>query len=486
MMSKLNTLLMCADESSRTVLAEALKEFGYNIIEESDGHSAFMAISRQDISLIITDEILPDMSAMDFIRAVNKLFSHRRLYTVVIFQSENICNIQHAFTNGASDCLIKPISVEDVRVVISRLSAKQSDQDIAIAPFSRQEWDEPVYPLSSLPIPIEHLQLDGTTIIQGLSGKMREVFSFADILSTDRSIPVFIQGETGTGKEILAKFIHHRKEDSGPFVAINCAALTPSIFESELFGYEAGTFTGGSAKGQIGKFELARGGTVFLDEITEIPTSLQAKLLRVIEEKDFYKVGGTKKVSVDARIIASTNCDIKQVLTTGQFRSDLYYRFNVGHIYLPPLRERAEEILPMATLFLTSFAKDRGKCFRYIDPEAAQLLLSYSWPGNIRELKNTMQRVVLMWDDYALKPCHLGFIKKQASSLSFYKEFESLLNSQLPSDKLPIEKLYDHLILKALEQHNGNQSKTAQYLGISRNSLVYRLKKIRYPFQSVD
>ncbi|WP_449241184.1 sigma-54 interaction domain-containing protein [Desulfoscipio gibsoniae] len=327
------------------------------------------------------------------------------------------------------------------------------------------------------------------------SQKMKYIFEQAGKFHGDRSIPVLIQGETGTGKEIVARYIHYDNSlVSLPFIDINCAAIPPHIFESELFGYEAGAFTGGLQKGQKGKFDLANGGTIFLDEITELPINLQAKLLRVLQEKEYYRVGGMRKIKIDIRIICATNADVEKSVDQGRFRQDLYYRINIGRIVLPPLRERPNEILPLTKMFLKRFSAKRGKRMIKISENAAKALQSYHWPGNVRELMNAVEYIVFMYDDGELTIEHLNSIpqfqiaRKQGggSSTSFEGSGRSaplfppvtLETCPLPPDRLDLARLNDNLISRALEMHNGNKTNTAEYLGISRRMLHYRLERL--------
>jgi transcriptional regulator with PAS, ATPase and Fis domain len=293
-------------------------------------------------------------------------------------------------------------------------------------------------------------------------------------------MPILIEGETGTGKEIIARLIHYGEmKDPTPLIDVNCAALNGNLFESELFGYEPGAFTGGLAKGQKGKLDLAQGGTLLLDEVGEIPLDLQGKLLRVIQEKEFYRVGGLKKVSADVRIICATNADLGRKVDQGAFRKDLFYRLKVGHIVIPPLRRRREEILPLAEMFLLQFAAQKGRRFKAIDPAAAELLLAYEWPGNVRELRNTMEWVVFMNDDTAVRPGHLDALDKGLPVVG--KAGAAADRALDPADfTLPVagfdlENYVDLIVRRALERCRGNKTAAARYLGISRRSLYCRL-----------
>ncbi|MEA1960428.1 MAG: sigma 54-interacting transcriptional regulator [Bacillota bacterium] len=317
------------------------------------------------------------------------------------------------------------------------------------------------------------------------SDAMAQVMEQARIVQADRTVPVLIEGETGTGKEVVARFIHNDyKSNNIPFVDINCAAITPTIFESELFGYEGGSFTGGRPGGQKGKLDIAKGGTLFLDEIGEIPVSIQAKLLRVLQEKEYYPVGGLSKKSADVRLICATNVDLEQSMLEGTFRRDLFYRLEAFRIHIPALRERPEDIIPLARMFLVSMAKTKNKQFSSISDAAARILLAHTWPGNVRQLRNVMERLVLTFDDKELKPEHLHFLKKSegnAAANTNHELLQSITEAEdlvLPEQQLNLQEFTDQIIRKSLKIHGGNKTQTAIYLGMSRRSLTYRLKQM--------
>ncbi|MDD2421104.1 MAG: sigma-54 dependent transcriptional regulator, partial [Heliobacteriaceae bacterium] len=323
-------------------------------------------------------------------------------------------------------------------------------------------------------------KFSGVHAVEVHSGAMHHVFRQARQYHLDRSMPVLIQGETGTGKEVVAKVIHFSDMDTfTPFVDINCAALTATLFENELFGYDAGAFTGALIKGKSGKLDLAFGGTLFLDEVAEIPLELQGKLLRVIQEKEYYRVGGLKKIKTDVRIICATNVDLEEQVANGLFRKDLYYRLKVGHLVVPALRQRREDILPLATTFLREFSRQKSKNFQTIGQAAGRLLLDYHWPGNVRELRNVMEWVVFMYNDRVLQPEHLELLEKTGPA-GTVKPKQNLLdpgNFTLPSGEFPLEDFLDRLVRQALAMHRGNKAETARYLDISRSSLYCRLRR---------
>jgi transcriptional regulator with PAS, ATPase and Fis domain len=301
------------------------------------------------------------------------------------------------------------------------------------------------------------------------------VVDLAKRFHEDRSVPVLIEGETGTGKEIIARMIHFGEGNvNTPFITINCSAITPTLFESELFGYEEGAFTDAKKQGMMGKFELAYGGTLFLDEIGDLPLEMQPKLLRVLEEQEIYRIGGTKKIKLDVRVICATNRNLDHLIQRKTFRQDLYYRLNVGRIYIPPLRERKEAIVPLAFLFLDKYSREKEKTFKYIHRDAVKILENHDWKGNVRELQNTVERVVLLYNDIELKPEYLRFL----ASEELVDPSASHLNPGhiiLPPDGLDLKELEREVVRKAMRMFTGNKTKAAEYLGISRSALRSRL-----------
>ena len=311
------------------------------------------------------------------------------------------------------------------------------------------------------------------------SGAMRAVMAMAERFHEDRSVPVLIEGETGTGKEIIARFVHYGHSNvTTPFVSINCTAISPNLFESELFGYEGGAFTGAKKEGEMGKLELAKGGTLFLDEIGEMPLELQPKLLRFLQEKEIYRVGGLRKIKLDVRIICATNRTLVHLVEERKFRKDLYYRLNTGNITIPPLSQRREAIAPLAQMFLEQFAKQKKRRFRFLQKESVKILENYSWPGNIRELQNIIERIVLLYDDIEVRPEHLRFLSSECEDL-FDSSMPQLIPGSivLPPDSLDLIEVEKEIVRKALAKFNGNKTRTAAYLGISQTSLRTRLKK---------
>ncbi|MEN6462556.1 MAG: sigma-54 dependent transcriptional regulator [Syntrophomonas sp.] len=458
-----------------------LRKLGHEVIEKSDGKEALDVFPTTEFNLVLTDNRMPRMSGLELLENIRALPSGADVDMVVLTGFSDMNTAIKAIRLGAFDYLLKPLNIDDLVKVIGRVAEHQaSKQKTQIFSMSPETSGTLIDDTDHSPdIQTRETSLDGICIF---SPVIKNIFGLGDKLHTDRTIPILIEGETGTGKELIARYIHYGPGNvSLPFIALNCAALTPSIFETELFGYEPGTFTGGLPRGKKGKIDMAKGGTLFLDEISEIPISLQVKLLRVLQEKEFYRVGGLNLEKTDLRVICATNQNIAKMVAKGTFRQDLYYRLNVAHIFIPPLRERQEDILPLALMFLRQFAKEKNKNFRTISRQAANLLMSYHWQGNVRELRNTMEWVTLMWNDHELKPSHLDILQDVGTGTSGREESNTKENSKhfaLPTDGLSLNDFSNDIILKALEMHNGNKTETAKYLNISRSSLYYRLKHI--------
>jgi transcriptional regulator with PAS, ATPase and Fis domain len=310
------------------------------------------------------------------------------------------------------------------------------------------------------------------------SDEIREVFHKADKVAQSHDTTVLIEGETGTGKEIIARYIHYRSDRFGkPFMAINCGAINRDLVESDLFGYEKGSFTGGLLEGREGKIEAANGGTLLLDEISEISPQTQVKLLRFLEEKELYRVGGTTRIQVDVKVIAATNKKLSEAVEEGTFRRDLFYRLNVAWIHIPPLRERKSDILPMAMFFMDRFNQKFGKNFQSISQDAQSLLLQYDWPGNVRELRNFIERIVLMEEGSKIKEDHLITLLSQVHRNSVTDSSGIDISMQ----GIDLEEMNKRYMIRALEISKGNLSKAARLLGLSRPALAYRLEKYGLP-----
>jgi DNA-binding NtrC family response regulator len=322
--------------------------------------------------------------------------------------------------------------------------------------------------------------------IIGQSQKMQEVFSLMKKAIESETTTILIQGESGTGKELVARAIHYQSSKKNrPFIELSCAAIPENLLESELFGYEQGAFTD-AKKSKRGLLENADGGTLFLDEIGDMPLSMQAKLLKVLEDKQFRRLGGTRNINVDIRIIAATNKDLRETVSKGAFRGDLYYRLSVFPIHLPPLREREGDILPLVKHYIEHCSKELKKKVTGISTTAAALLNDYDWPGNVRELKNVIERAIILTNSDSILPEHLpSEIQEKTSKPSLIKRdtiaeeqsFDEMLTMEMLAGGLPLEQLEKSLIKKALQIADGNQTQAAKLLHLTRFTLRYRMKK---------
>lgn len=480
----MNILLVDDEKDVRKSLSRFLQKLGHSVVCAADGMEGLREYHAQDIHLVITDIRMPEIDGLELLRRI-KVIEKSPVDVIVVTGHGDTASAVKALKYGAFDYLQKPIDVRELAIVIERSAdylALRNNYRIL-----KQEFQERVgMETQAVRGEVERLRaayleevgLEGMAIY---SEAMRRVAGQAERYSTDRGIPVLIEGESGTGKELIARYIHHYGGQSGlaPFVAINCGAISQELFEGELFGHDPGAFTGATSRGQMGKIEAANGGTIFLDEIGELPSAVQVKLLRVLEEKKLYRLGGVKEIPVDIRIISATNKDLEREVEANRFRLDLYYRVNMGHIRIPALRERKEDILPLAFRFAKRASLRRGQNFGGFTPDAERFLRSYPWPGNVRQLKNAMERLVLMQGADQADLDDLGFIR---NGLSREKPWPSPLTDgefKLPEERLDLEGLNRRIIRMALEKHAGNRTRAAAYLGISRRVLEGRLKKLK-------
>ncbi|HAS90287.1 MAG TPA: sigma-54-dependent Fis family transcriptional regulator [Desulfovibrio sp.] len=472
-------LLVDDDAPTRDSLAEYLTLLGHAVTACGDAVAALKVCRNHSFEMVLSDIQMPGRTGIELVRDI-KALSLTTPPDVVLYTGHADLELAiGALRAGAYDYLTKPINLDELAAILDRVAEHQAllhENEKLTDHFDKvvaEATSEVRAELSQLRELLS--QQAGLDNIGIFSEAMWEVVNQARLYHEDRDLPVLIQGETGVGKDIVAKLIHYGEDSSRsqrPFVDINCAALPANLFESELFGYEAGAFTGSATRGARGKIDLAKGGTLFLDEIGEIPVELQAKLLRVIENKSFYRVGGLSKVETNIRIIAATNVDLTGQIEKGLFRSDLYYRLRVGSILVPSLRERTDDIVPLALLFLKAFAGKRGKAFRDISPEAAIVLEHRPWAGNVRELKNAMEWVSVMHDAPVLMPEHLsGFFEGMQRHAPVRDRSPSLYKANQPKKKRPTEQDIDD----ALAATGGNKTKAAARLGISIRMLYYRL-----------
>jgi two-component system NtrC family response regulator len=446
-MKKSTILLIDDDPSLRRVIEYSLIESGYTVLPAASGEEGLALFQKGPCDAVITDITMQGMSGLQVLVKVRQ--ADENVPVIIITAYGTIESAVSAIKQGAFDYITKPFIRDELRITLER------------ALKMRRLEKENVRLRAEV---IAQYRFEG---IVGGSEKLREVIALAGRVAPSDAT-VLITGESGTGKELLARGIHFSSgRSAGPFVGVNCAAIPESLIESELFGHVKGAFTG-AVRDREGKFEQADGGTLFLDEIGALRVDLQAKIRRALQERTIDRVGGEKPVDVDVRIIAATNKDLEHQVREGNFREDLYYRLSVMILQMPPLRDRKDDIPVLAEHFLRKFSP--GSTVR-LAPEAVELLTAYGWPGNVRELENVMERAsILKRGDTITRDDLPEKLSRKATGAS-----EVLLN--LPEGGLSLEELEKDLIIKALEKHKGNQTRAAEYLRITRPTLIYRMEK---------
>lgn len=477
-MPKDKVLIVDDDQMIRWTLTEALRNWGYACVEAGSVGAAIAAFESEAPSAVLLDVNLPDGSGLDGLREIKRRHSD----AVVIMMTGNVlvADTIAALRGGAYDFVGKPINLEELQITIRNgIEAQSLRKEVRLIRRERAR------------------QFSFDQII-GQSPRLREVFALARKVAESEVSSVLLQGESGTGKDLVAKAIHYGSRRAElPFVAINCAAIPANLIESELFGYEKGAFTDAKARKE-GLFEQAEGGTLFLDEIGDLELSVQAKLLRVLEEGAFRRVGGLRDLPLDVRVIAASNRDLKSESEAGHFRLDLYYRLSVIQIDIPPLRERSDDVILLAQHYINQFNERLRKRVRGLTPEVAATFRQYRWPGNVRELRNVIERVMILEDGDLITTSFLpgGFGAENAASRATAAEApapgkvereHSVESAQpltseyafrLPPEGVVLDDVEMSLVRQALERSNGNQTRAAELLGISRDQLRYRLKKL--------
>jgi two-component system, NtrC family, response regulator AtoC len=443
-------ILIVEDEAKmRRLLELNLGDDGFTTFSAEDAETGLKLLRENPIDLILTDLKLPGMNGLEFLQAVKR--QNAALPVVVMTAFGSVETAVDAMKAGASDYVLKPFSLTEMRIVIHK------ELDVRNLREENRSLREALGKRYSHPN------------IVARSPKMQEVLATVERVAPTNST-VLLGGESGVGKDLIARAIHEKsRRASGPFLKINSTAIPENLLESELFGFEKGAFTGAVAS-KPGKFELADKGTLFLDEIGDVPPATQVKLLRVLQEREFERLGGTRTVKVDVRLIAATNKDLRQALEQGTFREDLYYRLNVVPIDIAPLRERKEDIPDLVNLFISRFTGESGKPVEGITPEAMQMLVNYHWPGNVRELQNIVERACALAKSSVLGPSDIHLDVRPAKSSNGPGGF-------LP-EGMTLEQWEDEMVQEALRRANGNKSQAARLLGLSRNALRYRLSKI--------
>ncbi len=483
----MNILLADDDSTIRSSLFHFLTQQGHTVETVVDGREAIEELGRQTFHVVLSDIQMPHVDGIELLKKIRANPDLKETEVVLFTGFGEIRNAVEAIKLGAHDYMLKPIDVEELVINLKRIGdylnirrehrrlSENFENEIEKATRGiRQE-------LHSLRQAFAREV--GTLDIGIFSQKLEDVFETAKVLHENPDIPVLIEGETGTGKEVVARYVHYGAGDvTTSFVALNCAAITPTLFESELFGYEAGAFTGGKGRGEKGKLELAGNGALFLDEIGELSTDFQAKLLRVIQERDYYRVGGLKPLETGARFICATNLPMEEHIADGTFREDLYYRLSIGHIRVPPLRERKDEIVPLARMFLAGAAEMRKKRFKRLSRETERTLTAHHWPGNIRELKNVIERTVLLHDDDEVRPEHLRLRGpgggEDAGADQTVVSRDGPAGRDLPEEGIDLEQWTHDIVRRALEMNKWNKTRTAEFLSITRPALYTHLKRM--------
>jgi len=443
------SILIVEDEAKmRRLLELQLAEEGFRAQTAADAETGLQMMHSEKVDLVVTDFKLPGMTGLEFLQAVKRIDFN--LPVIIMTAYGSVESAVEAMKQGASDYVLKPFSLAELVLVIRKeLASKrlvEENRTLREALGERYRYKN----------------------IVAESEKMQAVLALVERVAPTNAT-VLIGGESGVGKDMVARAIHeHSNRASGPFLKINSTAIPENLLESELFGYEKGAFSG-AVTSKPGKFELADRGTLFLDEIGDVPPPIQVKLLRVLQDREFERLGGTRTHKVDVRLIAATNRDLRAALEEGSFREDLYYRLNVVAIDIPPLREHKEDIPALADLFLKKFARELGNPVERISPPALRLLMDYHWPGNVRELENILQRSVTLSSGTTLEATDIHFDSTRRRSAE---------TAPVLPDGFTLEQWEQEIIREALRRAGGNKSQAARALGLSRNALRYRLSQM--------
>jgi two-component system NtrC family response regulator len=447
-----NALILIVDDDAgqRRILEFWLKEEGYAVVTAADGVAGLEAFENKSPALVISDIRMPGLSGLEMLGRIKAVSPDTPVILITAFGT--VSDAVDAMKLGAADYVLKPVNPDELKLYVQRAL---EHQQLVVENRYLRDFADTTFRFEN---------------IVGASKKMRDIFDVSVQVSR-RDSTVLLTGESGTGKELLAKALHQNSlRASKPFITVNCGAIPENLIESELFGHRKGSFTGALAD-RTGKFESANQGTVFLDEIGELPINLQVRLLRVIQEREIDKIGYPKPIPINVRIIAATNRNLRAQIEDGQFREDLFYRLSVVTIELPPLRERRDDI----PLLLQHFLKKH--CERYQLPipspaeDALDVLTRYEWPGNVRELENAIESLVVLGKSDVIRsedlPAHIRNARSRISAISL----------KLPDEGISLEDIEKEIIVQALEKHQGNQTRTARYLNISRKTLIYRMEK---------
>jgi two-component system response regulator AtoC len=453
----------------RWSLRQKCEEWGYHVIEADSGLPGLKLAQRESPDLVLLDVRMPDLTGIEVLDQLKKNGDARAV--IMITADPQLDDVKAALKLGAYDFVGKPVDFDELHVTIrNALEA------------------------TSLRTEVQNLRGEvrrgaGYQSVVSVSSKMTELMNFVRKVASSEATTILIQGESGTGKDLIAKAIHYESSrQQKPFVAINCSAIPETLMEAELFGHEKGAFTDAKQM-KKGLFEAADGGTLFLDEIGELSPLLQAKLLRVLEDQVIRRVGGIRDMQVDVRVIAASNRDLEKAVRENQFRQDLYYRLAIIAIFIPPLRDRKEDIVPLVEFFIDRYNRRFKKSVRGIAEETRRLLFSHNWPGNVRELKNSIERGMILEDEPLLRPLYLPFSVGESGGRTVFERSSSTDGGQtlpngrtlprlyIPEGGTSLEEVEHALVEMAMRQANNNQTHAAKLLDISRDALRYKLKK---------
>jgi two-component system NtrC family response regulator len=452
----MDTILVVDDESNYlTVMETLLGGAGYEVVTAPSALEALKIAGSADLDLVLTDMKMPKMSGIELLEELRRLYPD--LPVIIMTAFGTVERAVTAMKKGSFDYILKPFKNEEILVTIAK--ALEYRHLILQNRFLTQELEKKY----------------GFPDIVGESRAMQEILALVKRVAASRAT-VLVTGESGTGKELIARAIHQvSPRAQKTFISVNCAALTETLLESELFGHERGAFTHAVAM-RKGRFELADGGTLFMDEVAEMSPALQVKLLRVLQEMEFERVGGNRTIKVDVRVVAASNRDLKEEMEAGRFREDLFYRLNVVHLTIPPLRQRQEDVPLLSAHFIQKYAAENVRGKLRVTPEALKLLIQYPWPGNVRELENVMERAVILCHDNLITPADLPRELAPAAATEAKLDIERFIPLHTPLPEA-LEHIEEQMIRRALEKSGQVQVRAAELLGITKSLLQYKLKK---------
>src|ERR1700747_1747302 len=468
-MSAEKVMIVDDERLVRWSLRQKCEEWGYQVVEAASGEPGLRMAQQESPDLVLLHVRMPDITGIQVLEQIKKAQDPPPV--IMITADPQLDDVKTALKLGAYDFIGKPLDFEELHVTI---------QHALEATRLRTE----VQSLRG-----EVRRSTGYHEVVAVSPKTTELMSFVQKVAASEATTILIQGESGTGKDLIAKTIHYESSrQNGPFVAINCSAIPETLMEAELFGHEKGAFTDAKQM-KKGLFETANGGTLFLDEIGELSPLLQAKLLRVLEDQVIRRVGGVRDMQVDVRVIAASNRDLERAVREGHFRQDLYYRMAIIAIFIPPLRDRKEDILPLVDFFIARYNRRFRKAVRGLSHDTRKVLLNHTWPGNVRELKNTIERAMILEDEQYLRPVYLPFSVAETGGRTVFGSRAGPENGQMLANGRMLPRLYipeggtsreeveRAMVELALRQSTGNQTQAAKLLDISRDALRYKLKK---------